>query len=101
MKFLLTPLLLGGAVLTLAVAHAQSSPVVVSHNVSVVNNAVPSQCTETWRRRVAPEEITTTVSQYGNYSVGGPGVRSCTGCGYDKRTQSCLCATCYDYFNEP
>lgn len=75
----------------------QEAPPVVNHNVHVLQNAQPFQCTSSMRMDIDPAEVS-------NYTAGGevdvssPGVRSCSGCMIDRQTDDCVCDTCYDHY---
>ncbi len=78
---------------------AYSVPPVVTQNTVVLRNITPDMCPSSWKGN-GGEGITETTSGLGeNNSDAAPGIRSCTGCTFNAADKSCVCATCYDYFD--
>lgn len=74
-------------------------PPVVSHDVHVMQNATPSQCTN-YKGHADPVDDAETFTRFGeDTSITGPGIRTCRGCQVDPQSQDCVCKTCYDYYN--
>lgn len=71
----------------------------VSENVPVVQSGDPARCDSSWTGKASRDEVSRMgVGQ--NYGLSGPTVRSCQGCAMVEvnQTQTCVCKTCYDYF---
>lgn len=94
-RILFVFIMTSGLMLTSAVF---ALPPVVNYNVEVMQNATPAQCND-WRGQIGPEENSTAAadtSADGLQDMGGPGVRTCTGCAVNQ-SGTCVCKTCYDY----
>lgn len=84
---------------TLFTHSAYAVPPVVSQNVVVIRNATPAMCPSSWRGN-AGEGVTETTSGEGESNAdAAPGILSCTGCAFNASDKTCVCATCYDYFD--
>ena len=78
---------------------AYSVPPVVTQNTVVLRNTTADMCPSSWKGN-AGEGITETTSGMGESNAdAAPGVLSCTGCAYNASNKTCVCATCYDYFD--
>lgn len=78
-------------------ADVLAQPPIINYNVPVLFNVGPSQCPGSWRGSGQQQNVV----RYGwdqTNTSSGPTVRSCTGCAYNSSAQSCICATCYDYY---
>lgn len=82
---------------SVATSALNSPEPIISHNVTVLPNATPSQCPSSWNGQ-GGEDINTTDSGRGqsNYSA-GTAVLSCSDCSI--QNGSCVCGTCYNYNN--
>jgi len=72
---------------------------VVSQNVTVLQNTTAAQCPSSWRGTGAPVDVTADTGVGVVNSDSDASVRSCTNCSFDTSSNSCICKTCYDYFN--
>lgn len=71
----------------------------VRKDVHVLKNATDDQCQAAANGRAGPQDMVG-YSGAGEFTgTTGPGVRSCTNCAVDYRTQDCVCKLCYYYFN--
>lgn len=81
----------------LGFAQMNITPPSITHNVTVMQNASPSQCSGSWRGQADPQSATF-VSGYGmDTGVTQVGVLSCTGCSLNNG--NCVCNTCYGNYN--
>lgn len=96
----ITSMLLIGWLSVGSISYAEIvSPPAVSNNVTVMRNINAAQCKSTWSGTISPEVLSVN-SRFGSDNTGAlAGVQSCSGCAFDSKTNSCICKTCYGYYN--
>lgn len=81
-------------------AFAEDVEPVISTNVHVVSGATPEQCPASWSGDIGEDQQVGFSGAGEETSNTSPGVRSCTGCAIDNKSGDCVCAKCYDYYDE-
>lgn len=72
---------------------------IITQNVTVLQNTTAAQCPSSWRGTTQPANQITDTAAGVETGMTGATVRSCEGCAFDDNSKSCICKTCYDYFN--